>query len=133
MKLQHEDIVVWASEGYTNLLIQPGKLPASQYISQPVSYPDDWFCELCGYDPKVGKKPSNWYLTRAGLKAFESDLRAAFEPAAAAGKGSSRNGILAWADYLDRAEMHFAEVEKAKQKLVKKHQKIMDLLNKFNV
>jgi hypothetical protein len=38
-----------------------------------------------------------------------------------------------WDEYKDAIEKHFVDVEKERQKLIKKHQKLIDELNNFKV
>lgn len=123
MKFHIEDIVAHAKQGYPYLHIHrahPG------WTSQPIDYPDEWFNQVRYNAPCTGRQAGHTYLSRAGFLAFESDLKAAFQQ-------SNNPHCATWDEFKGHCEQHFANIEKARQKLIKKHEKILDELNKFNV
>jgi hypothetical protein len=123
MKFHIEDIVAYAKQGYPYLSIYRN---FPEWTSPLIDYPDEWFHVLVGEAPRVGKKHGHVYMSRAGFQAFEPDLYAAFQQ-------SNNPTCPTWDDYKAKCEQHFVNVEKARQKLIKKHQKIIDELNNFNV
>jgi hypothetical protein len=123
MKFHIEDIVANAKVGWANLHIASSYL---KWTSPVIDYPDEWFNQIRGSSPCLGKQYGHTHLSRAGFEAFASDLKAAFQQ-------SNNPQCATWDEYVDQCRKHFVNTEKARQKLIKKHQKILNELQSFNV
>lgn len=123
MKFHIEDITQHAKGGWPSLAVYQSY---NRWASPQIDYPDNWFHVLVGDSPRVGKKHGHTHLSRAGFQAFEPDLYAAFQQ-------SNNPNLPTWDLYKAELEKHFATVEKARLRLIAKHQKIIDELNNFNV
>lgn len=80
-----------------------------------VEYPDDYFMYVTGsYKPLpcVGKQQGFLYFTQKGYDALKDELRDAFT--------SSRSRGQTWQDFEAYAEKHFADLEAATVKKIKK-------------
>ena len=127
MKFHIEDIVANAKKGVPRLGVTRTN---QKWVSQVIDYPDDWFMELTGYQPRIGKKAGYTALSKAGFKAFEPDLHAAF---IASGGNAQWQVIVTWPDYVQAIDDEYAEIEKQRKRMIAKHQKIIDALNAFKL
>lgn len=123
MKFQIEDIIEHAKGGWASVAVYRSY---NQWVSPEIDYPDEWFHVLVGYEPRIGKKHGTVYLSRAGFLAFEQDLKAAFQQ-------SNNQQLDTWDKWKAAIEVHYATVEKQRQRLIKKHQKLLEELQNFNV
>lgn len=124
MKFHLEDITQHAKGGWASLAIYSSY---GKWVSPLIDYPDEWFHVLeIGDKPRIGKKSGYVHLSRAGFQAFEPDLFAAFQQ-------SNNASFPTWDLYKAALEAHFAQVEKARLKLIAKYEKILEELKNFNV
>jgi len=123
MKFHLEDIIHNAKYGSPSLSIYRS---FNKWVSQEVDYPDHWFNVIRGNAPATGKQGGYICLSREGFKSLEGDLHTAFQQ-------SNNPDCPTWDKYKAMIELQFAEIEKAKQRLIKKHEKILEELNNFTV
>jgi hypothetical protein len=128
MKLHIEDITSNAKGGWSSVSIYP---TYNKWTSPLIDYPDEWFCVMDGAKPCLGKKHGYLSLTRLGFQSFEPDLKAVF--LSNTNQMATYGTHNTWDEYKDAIEKHFVDVEKERQKLIKKHQKLIDELNNFKV
>lgn len=123
MKFHLEDIVDNAKRGSPSLGVYRSY---NKWVSQEIDYPDHWFNFVHGNAPATGKQGSYVCLSRAGFQALEPDLYTAFQQA-------NNSSCPTWDVYKQLVESQFADLEKVRQRLIKKHEKILEELNNFTV
>lgn len=123
MRVIKAAILAMAQQGYLSLQVPDCAIRFGGGSTEYEELPDGWFCRISGRDPKVGRESGYLYLTRAGYIANKEALQAAFSTA----RGHT------WADFVEYAAKHFAEVEAAVARRIKTLEKKIEELKAFEV